>query len=126
LGSAGCCARSICWAAKFAREFEARLTVLHALPAFEVRAGEYFDANLGRELEEGARSELRKHLTDLKVDAAIAVVHGDAPKAVTRAVTEGDADVLVIGRGSAAGTFGRLRTNAYAIIRESPCPVVSV
>ena len=36
------------------------------------------------------------------------------------------ADVLVIGRGSAAGMFGRLRTNAYAIIRQSPCPVVSV
>jgi hypothetical protein len=36
------------------------------------------------------------------------------------------ADLLVIGRGSAAGMFGRLRTNAYAIIRQSPCPVVSV
>jgi len=36
------------------------------------------------------------------------------------------ADLLVIGRGSAAGVYGRLRTNAYAIIRESPCPVVSV
>jgi nucleotide-binding universal stress UspA family protein len=118
--------KTICWAAKFAREFEARLTVLHALPAVEVAAGEYFDANLGRELEEGARSELRKHLTELKADAAVAVVHGDAPKAVARAAAEGAADVLVIGRGSAAGTFGRLRTNAYAIIRESPCPVVSV
>ena len=37
-----------------------------------------------------------------------------------------NADLLVIGRGSAAGMFGRLRTNAYAIIRQSPCPVVSV
>jgi len=36
------------------------------------------------------------------------------------------AELLVIGRGSAAGVFGRLRTNAYAIIRESPCAVVSV
>jgi nucleotide-binding universal stress UspA family protein len=36
------------------------------------------------------------------------------------------ADVLVVGRGSAAGMFGRLRTNAYSIIRQSPCPVVSV
>jgi nucleotide-binding universal stress UspA family protein len=36
------------------------------------------------------------------------------------------ADALVIGRGSAAGLFGRLRSNAYAIIRQAPCPVVSV
>jgi hypothetical protein len=33
---------------------------------------------------------------------------------------------VIIGRGSAAGDFGRLRTNSYAIIRQSPCPVVSV
>jgi len=32
----------------------------------------------------------------------------------------------VIARGSAAGGFGRLRTHAYSIIRQSPCPVVSV
>jgi len=36
------------------------------------------------------------------------------------------ADLLVIGRGSASGVFGRLRTNAYAIIRQSPCPVLSI
>jgi PTS system mannitol-specific IIC component len=34
--------------------------------------------------------------------------------------------LLGIGRGSAAGMFGRLRANAYAIIRQSPCPVLSV
>jgi hypothetical protein len=32
----------------------------------------------------------------------------------------------VIGRGSAAGVYGRLRANAYTLIRQSPCPVVSV
>jgi nucleotide-binding universal stress UspA family protein len=44
----------------------------------------------------------------------------------SRAAQAHNADLLVIGRGSAAGLFGRLRTNAYAIIRQSPCPVVSV
>jgi nucleotide-binding universal stress UspA family protein len=39
---------------------------------------------------------------------------------------EHGANLLVIGRGSASGIFGRLRANAYSIIRESPCPVVSV
>jgi len=45
---------------------------------------------------------------------------------VCRTAERVQADLLVIGRGSAAGIFGRLRTNAYAIIRQSPCPVVSV
>jgi nucleotide-binding universal stress UspA family protein len=45
----------------------------------------------------------------------------------TREVAEGThADLLVIGRGHEHGTLGRLPTNTYAIIRESPCPVIAV
>jgi nucleotide-binding universal stress UspA family protein len=36
-----------------------------------------------------------------------------------------NADLVVIGRGKLQEALGRLRTNAYAIIRQSPCPVVS-
>ena len=37
------------------------------------------------------------------------------------------ADLVVIGRGCIhQGIAGRLRANAYAIIREAPCPVLSV
>ena len=34
-------------------------------------------------------------------------------------------DLVVIGRGVVRQTLGRLRTSAYAIIREAPCPVLS-
>jgi nucleotide-binding universal stress UspA family protein len=51
---------------------------------------------------------------------------GEPAKTICAAAERVSADVLVIGRGSAAGVYGRLRTNAYAIIRQSPCPVVSV
>ena len=51
---------------------------------------------------------------------------GDPTHAICAAAARIQAGVLVIARGSAAGGFGRLRTNAYAIIRQSPCPVVSV
>ncbi|HWE52027.1 MAG TPA: universal stress protein [Bryobacteraceae bacterium] len=36
------------------------------------------------------------------------------------------ADLLVIGRGAIKKGFGRLYANSYEIIRESPCPVLSV
>ena len=36
------------------------------------------------------------------------------------------ADLVIIGRGVMQETLGRLRTNVYAIIREAPCPVISV
>jgi hypothetical protein len=37
-----------------------------------------------------------------------------------------EADLVIIGRGKLLSTFGRLRTHAYAIIRDSPCPVLSL
>lgn len=36
------------------------------------------------------------------------------------------ADLVVIGRGAIQAGSHRLRTNAYAIVREAPCPVISV
>jgi len=33
---------------------------------------------------------------------------------------------VVIGRGSVQGKFGRLRTHAHGIVRQSPCPALSV
>jgi nucleotide-binding universal stress UspA family protein len=58
--------------------------------------------------------------------AELVVEPGDPPKVVCAIAAKIQAGLLVIGRGSAAGVFGRLRTNAYALIRQSPCPVVSV
>ena len=60
------------------------------------------------------------------IEADIVLEAGEAAKIVCAAADRIGADSLVIGRGSAAGGFGRLRTHAYAMIRQSPCPVVSV
>jgi multiple sugar transport system substrate-binding protein len=58
--------------------------------------------------------------------AEVLIEPGDPPKVVCGIAERLHASLLVIGRGSAGGVFGRLRTNAYAIIRQSPCPVASV
>ncbi len=118
--------KALAWAAEMANEFEARLVLVHANPCVESRPGEYFDHELASDLAEGARAELKKLSENAGAAAEIFVDGGDAPHVVCRAAEKFEADLLVIGRGSAAGLFGRLRTNAYAIIRQSPCPVVSV
>jgi nucleotide-binding universal stress UspA family protein len=51
---------------------------------------------------------------------------GDVSKVVAHLAGELKADLLVIGRKSEAGVLGRLEMTAYSIIRQSPCPVVSV
>lgn len=118
--------RTLNWAAEMAAEFGARLTLAHAYPCIESRPGEYFDHQLATDLATSARQELEKMRQEAGADADIAIGGGDAPHVVCDAAEKCRADLLVIGRGSAAGLFGRLRTNAYAIIRQSPCPVVSV
>jgi nucleotide-binding universal stress UspA family protein len=114
------------WAAWFASACDARLWIIHATPSLEGRAGEYFDPDWRVHLAEQARGEIAKLQEQAGSRAEVLVEDGDAPRVVCSAAKRLGADVLVIGRGSAAGVFGRLRTNAYSIIRQSPTPVVSV
>ncbi len=49
----------------------------------------------------------------------------DIPQAICSAAAEREADLVVVGRGSSEG-IERLRTKVHSIVRQSPCPVVSV
>jgi nucleotide-binding universal stress UspA family protein len=118
--------KTLCWAAQMAAEFGARLLLVHANPSIEARPGDYFDTGLTKELVTAAQEELAHLLKDMHAEAETIVEGGDPPQVICRMAAQRKADLLVIGRGSAAGLFGRLRTNAYAIIRQSPCAVVSV
>jgi nucleotide-binding universal stress UspA family protein len=100
--------KALCWAASLAAQFGAQLTLLHV--------------TLGA--PEAAHDELERLRSFVHAEAEVRVIAGDPPAAIC-AAAEG-ADLLAIGRGSAAGVFGRLRANAYSIIRQSPCPVVSI
>lgn len=124
LGPQSC--KTVKWAATFANEYNARLLIVHATPSLEGRAGEYFDPDWKDHLASAAREAIGKLECDVADEGDVVIESGDAPKVVCSAADREHADLLVIGRGSAAGIFGRLRQNAYAIIRQAPCPVVSV
>jgi nucleotide-binding universal stress UspA family protein len=113
------------FAALLAGEFDARLTLVHAIPRLD-GAGEYFDPNWRVLLTNIAQGQIATLQENAGTRAEVFIESGDTPRVVRCAAQRFGAGLLVIGRGSAAGIFGRLRTNAYAIIRESPCPVVSV
>ena len=114
------------WAAGFAQEHSAELVVVHVVPAAEAGPAKYLDQRFVLELSAQMRVELRSLLEKLGIVARIVVVGGDPAKAVGQIAQSESVDQLVIARGAVAETFGRLRTNAYAIIRSAPCPVVSV
>ena len=117
--------KTLCWAAMLAREFGARLTVIH-VSAAEADLGDDSEVNWRTDVRESAERELLRLERFVNVEAELIVEAGEPANVICSAAQRFEADVLAIGRGSAAGVFGRLRTNAYAIIRQSPCPVVSV
>jgi len=118
--------RAIMWAVRFAEAMKAQLIILHAMPSLEGRTGDYYDPEWQQQVENAARDEVAELQQRLHTQAEVRMDSGDPASTVCELAREAGADLLVIGRGSASGVFGRLRANAYSIIRMSACPVVSV
>jgi nucleotide-binding universal stress UspA family protein len=118
-------AKSLAWAEWLRRLFGARLTLLHVTAAVPESA-DYSEDAWRASLRWKAEKELRRVLDAAPSEAELLVEAGEPASAICAVAARLKAGLLVIGRGSAAGVFGRLRTNSYAIIRQSPCPVVSV
>jgi nucleotide-binding universal stress UspA family protein len=118
--------KAISWGAQMAERCGAEIVIAHAYPTLEGRAGEYFDPNWRSYFTQIANDEIMHMQQKLGTNADLIMESGDPAHVVCNLAAVRKSDLLVIGRGSAAGMFGRLRANAYAIIRQSPCPVVSV
>jgi len=113
-------------ASGLAQDFEAKLWLVHAVPGAETRPQKYFDADLQAFLEEEARKTIGQLQAAAGISAQLCLGAGDVPHVVREAALHHGCDLLVIGRGKATRALGRLRTNVYSIIRQSPCPVISV
>ena len=114
------------WAARLAVSFDARLFLIHAIPALAPAEEDDYQQGWREDLASGAKHQLDGLQQSVGTKAEQLVVAGDSPHTVCAQAEELRADVLVIGRSSESGLLGRLRTNAYAIIRGTHCPVVSV
>ena len=113
-------------ASELAAEFQARLIVAHAIPSLEFHPETYFlEADMRKALIGDAHARISRVLSGLPA-AEIRVEGGNISTVVRSAIEDSRADLLVIGRASGSGMIGRLRTNSYELIRESPCPVMSI
>ena len=114
------------WAARLAGSFDARLFLIHVIPALAPAEEDYYQHGWREDLAIGSKDQLDRLQQSVGTKAEQLIVAGDVPHTVCAQAEELGSDVLVIGRSSGSGLLGRLRTNAYAIIREAHCPVVSV
>ncbi len=111
------------WTAGLAEEYASEIALAHAVPAAETRPAVYLDVQYQNDLAADARKRIEDLCQQVGVRAHICISGGDPVAVVRRAAEEHAADLVVIGRGEGAA---RLRTHSYSIIRQSPCPVVSV
>jgi nucleotide-binding universal stress UspA family protein len=114
------------FACRLAHDNQANLFLVHAVPGAEVAPEKYFDADLRQYLEQDARKTIAKLQETAGVAAPLCLGSGEVSHVVRDSALGHSADLVVIGRGRATRTLGRLRSNVYSIIREAPCPVISV
>jgi nucleotide-binding universal stress UspA family protein len=117
----------LAWAGNLAAESGARLIVAHAIPSLAYNPETYYlEADLRRFLIGQAREKIGRLLAEADLAAEIVVEGGPVACSVRSVAEDSRASLVVIGRAGGNRVMGRLRTNSYAIIRDCPCPVVSV
>jgi len=120
--------RVLWYASQAAETFHANLSLVHAIPAAEPGLPVQLDLEERVQSMErqAARDRLRELQTVVGSHAPVCIVVGPVRDALTEAARRLRADVLVIGRSSQPGAQGRLRDLTYSVVRDAPCPVLSV
>jgi len=113
-------------AAELAKELDAGLSLVHAVPGAESQPYDTGGDEFGLFLLDAARKEMIRLQAEAGTSFDASVMAGSVGKVVRQAVLDRNADLVIIGRGVMHETFGRLRTQSYDIIRQSPCPVLSL
>lgn len=118
--------RIIGWAVRVARHFQADLRLLHALPAVEEPTKNRGVREVNRYHKVRARQRYAQLRHEVDFDGDLHLGGGCVAHAARQTAIKQSSDLIVIGRGVMREQLGRMRTNTYAIVRESPCPVLSV
>jgi nucleotide-binding universal stress UspA family protein len=115
------------FAIELAAECDASVELLHVAPEGEIEPRPT-ESRLEELLVETARTKLVKIREEAGgTDVETVLAGGSVADMVRDLAMKKRADLVVIGRGRIhQGIRGRLRANAYAILREAPCPVLSV
>jgi nucleotide-binding universal stress UspA family protein len=105
----------------FARAFGARVCLLHVHTHGEAKEDEPTGAQVRQAFEKAVEAE-----GDGTIAARARVLDARFPEGIRQAALEEGADLVVVGRGHSRGTISHLWSHLYTLIRESPCPVLSV
>ncbi len=112
-------------AAALAKSYGSKLLLAHVVDTPRTT----FDVDFGpflKDLKDAADFQLREIKGSLKIDAPHWISDGNVADGIHRAAEEASADLIVVGRGHAQGGVSRIWSDLYTIVREAPCPVLSI
>jgi nucleotide-binding universal stress UspA family protein len=120
--------RVLRFASQAAAQAHSKLSIIHAVQGGDPDLPIQLD--LREEVLSGAGLEARRRIAELQqivgTDVPVRVAAGSVKEALLKAALESDADVLMIGRSHQSGAHGRMRDLTYAMVRDSPFPVLSI
>jgi nucleotide-binding universal stress UspA family protein len=118
--------RIIRHAVDLADSLHAKLRLVHAVPPVDHTPMTRFEDVFRADIMRIGREAIMKLQAEAGVNLEICMEMGPVSKVVRAAALHHEVDLLMIGHGKVHGALGRLRTNAYTIIRDAPCPVLSL
>jgi nucleotide-binding universal stress UspA family protein len=120
--------RVLRYAHGMAKQAQANLIVIHALQAADTNLPVQMD--LEEQIQSRERQQARQRIADLQrrigSEMPVQIIVGPIKQALLEAARQFDRDVLIIGRSPESGSYGRIRDLSYALVRDSPFPVLSV
>ncbi|MGA2716531.1 MAG: universal stress protein [Bryobacteraceae bacterium] len=115
------------YAGELASSYHAQVHLIHAVPPpMETRPEKYFDREFEVFLKEAACKRIAEMQREAGTNFRLCIEAGKTSAVVAAAAEDNEADLVLIGRGALPHFGGRLRTNVYAIVRDAPCPVLSI
>jgi nucleotide-binding universal stress UspA family protein len=111
--------------AVFARAYDARLSLVQVVesppPSLDIDVNRY-----KKDLIEAAQFRIRELKGNVGVDATDAILDAMATEGVLQEACRQKADIIITGRGRVQTRISRMWSHLYRLVRESPCPVLSI
>lgn len=108
-------------AAMVAKAFGSRVCLLHTSASNALRTPDEASDSLENTFQKALDKEGGE-----SVAVEVQVIEAEVPKGVKQTALEEGADLVVVGRGRSRSAVASFWSNLYAMISESPCPVLSV
>ncbi|HWE48810.1 MAG TPA: universal stress protein [Bryobacteraceae bacterium] len=112
-------------AAELAASIDARVSLVHATTYADSGTGNSFELEFTEFAADRAREAVAAMQREAGTSLPVCIETGAVTDVIQHAARSLGADVVLTGRGALPHFAGRLRSHAYSIVRDMPCPVLS-